>query len=99
MRRRKPGIDSAVVPLGFDNCFEGGRGPARIRDEKVSLQLTSSLPYLVVFTPQDRDYFCVEPVSHVSNAVHMADPAAHGLRSLAPGESMDAAMKLEIGVV
>jgi hypothetical protein len=29
----------------------------------------------------------------------MAEPASHGLRSLAPGESMDAAMKLEIGVV
>ena len=95
----QPGIDSDVVHLGFDNCFEGWRGPARIRDEKVSLQLTSSLPYLVVFTPQDRDYFCVEPVSHVSNAVHMAEPSTHGLRSLPPGESMDAAMKLEIGVV
>ena len=95
----QPGIDSDVVHLRFDNCFEGWRGPARIRDEKVSLQLTSSLPYLVVFTPQDRDSFCIEPVSHVSNAVHMADPAAHGLRSLAPGESMDAAMKLEIGMV
>ena len=95
----QPGIDSDVVHLGFDNCFEGWRGPARIRDEKVSLQLTSSLPYLVVFTPQDRDYFCVEPVSHVSNAVHMAEPSTHGLRSLALGESMDAAMKLEIGVV
>jgi aldose 1-epimerase len=95
----QPGIDSDVAHLDFDNCFEGWRGPARIRDEKFSLQLTSSLPYLVVFTPQDRDYFCVEPVSHVSNAIHMADPAAHGLRSLAPGESIDAAMKLEVGVV
>lgn len=95
----QPGIDSDVVHLDFDNCFEGWRGPARIRDEKFSLQLTSSLPYLVVFTPQDRDYFCVEPVSHVSNAIHMPDPAAHGLRSVAPGESIDAAMKLEVGVV
>ncbi|MEP7058217.1 MAG: aldose 1-epimerase [Caldimonas sp.] len=95
----QPGIDSDVVHLDFDNCFEGWRGPARIRDEKFSLQLTSSLPYLVVFTPQDRDYFCVEPVSHVSNAIHMADPVAHGLRSVAPGASIDAAMKLEVGVV
>ena len=49
----QPGIDSDVVHLGFDNCFEGWRGPARIRDEKFSLQLTSSLAYLVVFTPQE----------------------------------------------
>jgi aldose 1-epimerase len=95
----QPGIDADVSHLDFDNCFEGWRGPARIRDEKFSLQLTSSLPYLVVFTPQDKPYFCVEPVSHVSNAIHMADPAAFGLRTVAPGETTEASMKLEIGVL
>ena len=95
----QPGIDSDVSHLDFDNCFDGWRGPARIRDEKFSLQLTSTLDRLVVFTPQDRDYFCVEPVSHVSNAIHMADPAAHGLQSVAPGQTMQAQMKLEVGVV
>jgi aldose 1-epimerase len=95
----QPGIDSDVSHLNFDNCFEGWKGPARIRDEKFSLQLTSSLNYLVVFTPQDKDYFCVEPVSHVSNAIHMADPAAHGLRTLAPGESFEASMSLEVAVL
>ena len=95
----QPGIDSDVSHLAFDNCFDGWSGPARIRDEKFSLQLSSSLDHLVVFTPQDRDYFCVEPVSHVSNAIHMADPAAHGLRSLAPGETFEAWMKLDIAVL
>jgi len=95
----QPGIDADVAHLAFDNCFEGWHGPARIRDEKFSLQLSSSLPYLVVFTPQDKDYFCVEPVSHVSNAIHMADPAAHGLRTVAAGESLDAAMTLEVAVL
>ena len=95
----QPGIDSDVSHLAYDNCFDGWKGPARIRDEKFSLQLSSSLDRLVVFTPQDKDYFCVEPVSHVSNAIHMADPAAHGLRSLAPGETFEASMKLDIAVV
>ena len=95
----QPGIDSDVSHLSFDNCFEGWKGPARIRDEKFSLQLSSSLPYLVVFTPQDKGYFCVEPVSHVSNAIHMADPAAHGLRTVQPGETMEAWMKLDIAVL
>ena len=80
----QPGIDSDLSHLDFDNCFEGWRGPARIRDERFSLQLTSSLPYLVVYTPPKHDYFCVEPVSHVSNAIHMADPAAHGLVASGP---------------
>jgi len=52
-----------------------------------------------VFTPQDKDYFCVEPVSHVSNAIHMADPAAHGLRTLAPAETFEAWMNSTIAVV
>ena len=80
----QPGIDGDVAHLGFDHCFEGWRGAARIRDEKLSLRLTSSLPYLVVYTPATKPYYCVEPVSHVSNALHMAEPTAHGLRSLAP---------------
>ena len=95
----QPGIDADVAHLDFDHHFEGWKGPARIRDEKLSLQLTSSLPYLVVYTPQDKDYFCVEPVSHIGNAIHMADPAAHGLRTLQPGESFEASMTLGVTVL
>ncbi len=93
------GIDGDVAHLDFDHCFEGWSGPVRIRDEKFSLQLTSSLSYLVVYTPHDKDYFCVEPVSHVSNAIHMAEPLMHGLRAVAPGESIDAWMALEAAPV
>ena len=95
----QPGLDSDVSHLDYDNCFEGWKGAARVRDEKFSLQLSSSLNYLVVYTPQDKDYFCVEPVSHLSNAIHMADPSAHGLRVVAPGESFEALMKLDVAVV
>lgn len=96
VRHAQPGIDGDVAHLGFDNCFEGWRGAARIRDEKLSLKLTSSLRYLVVFTPDVKPYYCVEPVSHVSNAIHMADPLAHGLVALPPGQTLQAWMKLEI---
>ena len=95
----QPGIDGDVAHLDFDHCFEGWRGPARVRDERLALRIVSSLPYLVVFTPPLRDYFCVEPVSHVSNAIHMAEPQAHGLRTLQPGEQMDGSMSLEIAAV
>jgi aldose 1-epimerase len=95
-RVEQAGIDGDVAHMGFDNCFEGWPGHARLRDERLSVRLSSSLPYLVVFTPGTRDYYCVEPVSHVSNAIHMAEPSQHGLRTLAPGESMEAWMKLEV---
>ena len=90
------GIDSDIAHLDYDNCFDGWRGAARIRDEKLSLQLTSSMERLVVYTPPRYDYFCVEPVSHVSNAIHMAEPRAHGLRQLDAGESTGAWMQLEV---
>jgi len=95
----QPGIDGDVAHLAFDHCFEGWRGPARLRDEKLSLRLTSSLPYLVVYTPDTKPYYCVEPVSHVSNALHMSEPGAHGLRSLDAGSVLDAWMRLEVSAV
>ena len=95
----QPGIDAALEHLDYDHCFEGWRGRARIRDERFSLQLVSELPYVVVYTPKERDYFCVEPVSHVNNAIHMAEPAAHGLVALAPGATLEATMRLDVAVV
>lgn len=89
-------IDGELRHLDFDHCFEGWRGAARLRDEALSVSVSSSLPYLVVYTPPTRDFFCIEPVSHVSNAIHMADPAAHGLKSVAAAESIEAWMKIEV---
>ena len=95
----QPGIDADLSHLDFDNCFEGWRGPARIRDERFSLQLFSELPYLVVYTPPGRDYFSVEPVSHVSNAIHMAEPTTHGIVGVAPGATLEASMRIEVAVI
>jgi aldose 1-epimerase len=89
------GIDSDVAHLAFDNCFDGWRGAARLRDERFSLRLSSSLTRLVVCTPPEGDHFSVAPVSHVTNAIHMADPLAHGLVALAPGAALDAWMRLD----
>ena len=89
-------IDAEVAALDFDHCFQGWHGPALIRDQKLSVRLTSNLPYLVVFTPGEKPYYCVEPVSHVSNALQMANPVAHGLQSVAPQASATGWMKLEV---
>ncbi len=95
-RVAQPGIAGAVANLAFDNCFEGWHGPALIRDELLAMRLTSSATYLVVFTPDTKPYYCVEPVSHVSNAVQMTDPLAHGLRAVAPQATTSLWMKLEV---
>lgn len=92
----QPGVDADVAVLDFDHCFDGWRGDARVRDERLSLRLSSSLDRAVIYTPRDKPYFCVEPVSHVSNAIHMAEPATHGLVTLQPTQSMSAWMRLAI---
>jgi aldose 1-epimerase len=89
-------LDADVAVLDLDNCFEGWTGPARIRDERLSLRLTSSLTHAVVYTPRDRDFFCVEPVSHVNNALGTDDPKAGGMWSLASGETAHAWMQLDV---
>ena len=98
-RVAQPGIDGDVAHLGFDHCFEGWRGAARLRDEQFALALESSLRYLVVYTPATRPYYCVEPVSHLSNAIHMAEPAVHGLVRVDPGATLSAQMQLSIEAV
>jgi aldose 1-epimerase len=98
-RVAQPGIDADVAHLDFDHCFDGWRGAARIRDEKLSLSLGSSLDRVVIYTPPLRDFFCVEPVSQVNNAIHMADPQAHGLVALQPGASMSASLQLAVARV
>jgi aldose 1-epimerase len=89
-------LDADVAVLDLDNCFDGWRGPARIRDEKLSLRLTSSLSRAVIYTPPDHDFFCVEPVSHVNNAIRSDDPIARGLIALPSGESTQAWMQLDM---
>ena len=93
------GIDGDVAHMDFDHSFDGWRGAARVRDERFSLRLTSSLDRLVVYTPPAREFFCVEPVSHLSNAIHLAEPLAHGLASVEPGQTIDAWMQLDVEVV
>lgn len=95
-RVAQPGIDADVAHLDFDHCFDGWVGPVRIRDERLSLKLASSLDRLVVYTPPHERHFAVEPVSHVNNAINMAEPALHGLRTLAPGETTQAWMTLDV---
>jgi aldose 1-epimerase len=95
-RVAQAGIAAEVAALGFDNCFDGWQGAATVSDEVLRLRLSSSLERVVVYTPADKPYYCVEPVSHVSNAHQMADPLAQGLVALEPGQTTSAWMRLDI---
>ncbi len=94
-----------IRDLDCDNLFTGWRGPARIEwpdaDIAVSLHATPPCGRLVVFTPPNEDFFCVEPVTQLTDAFNLA---AHGrrdtgMRILAPGECarLEVRLQLEAG--
>ena len=64
---------SRKVVLGLDNCFEDWDGRAVVTwlGRRLQLELRASPPlhHAVVYTPANRPYFCVEPVSHVNGKV------------------------------
>jgi aldose 1-epimerase len=83
------GVQIGTVAL--DNCFAGWDGQAQISWPSAGLGLSIEADelfrHLIVYTPTGCDFFCVEPVSHMNDAINRMDAVAgHGLRVLAPGE-------------
>lgn len=75
---------------GFDNCFTGAQEPVRLLwpTHTLTIRSCSNLPFTHIYTPQGEDYLCVEPVSHIPDAVN--SPLSQdktGLQMLEPGES------------
>ena len=96
-----PGLDADCAALDVDHCFDGWRGEAQLRDDRLRVRITSSLSRLVVFTNSTRDFVAIEPVSHVNNAVNLLargglTAEALGLQVLQPGESMSATMGIQV---
>jgi len=90
-----------VAELDLDNVFTGWSGDAVVTwpEHGARLRLSAAQPllsFLVLYTPRDGDFFCVEPASHVTDAVNLAREgvADTGLRVLAPHASRSARMSL-----
>lgn len=84
----------------LDHCFKGWDGVARILypHEKIALGIEADplFRHLVVYVPEGRDFFAVEPVSHMNNAVNHLNTADDGMRVLQPGESLRGRVRLEV---
>jgi aldose 1-epimerase len=90
-----------VADLALDNVFTGWSGEAVVtwpeRAARLSLNATQPLlSFLVVYTPRERDFFCVEPASHCTDAINLAREgvADTGLRVLAPNARRGATVTL-----
>ncbi|MBW4050520.1 MAG: aldose 1-epimerase [Proteobacteria bacterium] len=93
--------DALARPELIDHCHTGWDGVARILlpEERLRLTLTASreLRWLHIYSPPDKDFFCIEPVSQMPNAVNRSAPAAvTGNRLLAPGERFEALVTLSV---
>jgi aldose 1-epimerase len=90
-----------VADVALDNVFTGWSGEAVVTWPEREARLTISaaqplLSFLVVYTPPGRDFFCVEPSSHCTDAINLAREgvADTGVRVLAPSVRRAATMRL-----
>jgi len=100
-RLQHAGLDGDCSELDLDHCFDGWAGQVLLSDAHHRLRLESDLDCLVVYTTPTLDCIAVEPVSHVNNALALAQargqtPQSLGLRVLQPGETFAASMNLHI---
>jgi len=75
-----------IGTVALDHCFTGWDGTVRLQGAGLSLTIEADAPLLQVYTPEGQDFFCVEPVSHMPDAINRPE---HPMRVLGPGESME----------
>ena len=55
----------------------------------VTITADAAFRHLQVYTPRQHDFFCVEPVSHVPDAINRPDlPPGQGMHVLQPGATL-----------
>jgi len=92
---------SLVAEMASDNLFTGWDGRARIiwpeHGVGLTIRASGNLGYLVVFTPPGENFFCVEPVSHCTDAFNRTEDQAkdQGVVVLPPGGDIAAGMRLQ----
>jgi len=65
---------------------------------RIALQADARFAHIVVHRPQNIDYVCLEPVSHVANGFNLAAAGQRGTGTiiLQPGESVEGQLKLAL---
>jgi aldose 1-epimerase len=95
--REKP-----VPSEGFDHCFTGWSGEARIRWPKsgvsAAVRCDATLDHLILFTPANQPFFALEPVSNANNGANLlaAGIPDSGVRVLDPGAELEARFSVQV---
>lgn len=89
-----------IRDVALDNVFTGWQRGATIAWPQTGAQLAidadAPLDFLVVYAPRGKDYFCVEPVSHCTDAFNLAAQGCSdtGMGTLPPGARLQATLHL-----
>lgn len=80
-----------VDDLRLDHAFDGWDRSATLRwpdGSGVQVHASAACSILAIYAPEGCDFLCLEPVTHVPDALNRPEPASlTGLRVLTPGES------------
>jgi aldose 1-epimerase len=90
-------VGSTIV----DNCFTGWRAPAVVDYAAHRLTMTADklFRFFIAFTPEDKDFFAIEPVSHMNDGLnHRSGDIDHGVVVLRHGETLSGEMRMEVSV-
>lgn len=84
--------DHRVGSVALDHGFAGWPGGADIvwdgQPFRLRVSASASARFLQIYVPEGQDYFCIEPMSCMPNAVNwQGDAEESGLRLLGPGET------------
>ena len=88
-------VESRIV----DTVYTGRQGPLIVdipeKGFTITIAPTEQLSNTAVFVPKGEDFFCVEPVSHFTDAINSED-ADSGMIWLDPGESMSVGVNFSV---
>ncbi|MCB8838801.1 aldose 1-epimerase [Aurantimonas sp. VKM B-3413] len=87
-----------------DHLFEGWGGTAEIaypeRGLVIRIAADPILSRLIVFRADERNFFAIEPATHMVDAINRMDSVAdHGLTILEPGACLVGTVRFEIGTL
>lgn len=81
----------------LDNCFTNWTRRAQISGIVAGLTIEADdvFRHLQVYTPPNQDFFCVEPVSHVPNALNLLDlPPGQAMHVVQPGAGLSGSITI-----
>jgi aldose 1-epimerase len=90
-----------ITPPALDNCYAAWAGRATITRPEHGITLSIAgddiFRHLIVYTPDDKPYFAVEPASNMTDAVNRMDTVPdHGLRVLQSGDILQRQVRFTV---